>query len=99
MLIKLINYDGTRTTINTCEKEIKYLLVVIVTGDEVVYTYYKDGTKEEYDSNIDGNRSINFFDDVYIVEKKDIKKFISAEINAIDAYARKEEFELCKKVS
>ena len=97
--MRLFDFDGTRRYYEVDEEDIKYILVAIVSGGEVIKIYYKDGNIETIDACREPT-ILSLFDDFYLVEMKDLKKFIQAETNTIDAEARKEEFErLCKKKS
>lgn len=57
--LKLLDYRGKETII-TLEKEIQAIFYQILSGDDVVYILYKDGTTEYFDSAND--RLDDFFD-------------------------------------
>ena len=71
-MIALI-YDcyGRATEIKIRESEVRFLIVKVLSGDEVVTAYYEDGKREDFDSSY--NRVINYFDGDYSVDKKDIE--------------------------
>lgn len=97
--MKLFDFDGTRKEFEIKEDEIKYMLVAIVSGAEIVEIYYKDGSVELIDVSKE-SRLVSLFDTFYLVEKKNLNKFIKAEVDSIDAETRKKEFErLCAKTS
>ena len=71
-MIALI-YDcyGRDTEIKIRESEVRFLIVKVLSGDEVVTAYYEDGKREDFDSSI--SRVINHFEGEYFVDKKDIE--------------------------
>ena len=97
--MRLFDFDGTRRYFEVDEKDIKYIIVAIVSDSEVVKIYYKCGNIETIET-CKESTILSLFDDFYLVEKKDLRKFIQAETNTVDAWTRKEEFErLCAKTS
>lgn len=74
MNINIYDYDNRKTIINV-QKEIFALVVIILSGDEIVTILFKDGTFETHDSCIDSFRYHNFYDGKYIVTKDNIEKW------------------------
>ena len=75
--MKAVVYDycNRPTECELEDKPIKFLLVEVVSGDEILVVCYKDGTKESYDSS--RYRCMDFRDGRYIVDdKKGIEKWL-----------------------
>ena len=88
MKFNIYDYNNGPTEIDTGNKEIKELEVLVLTGDEIVTIRYEDGSKERYDSSY--TRGINYFDDEYTVTKENIQKWIQSAMstNEIISYNR-----------
>ena len=75
MIFDIYDYKGKATKVDTNNKEVKQLLVQVLSGDEVVTVDYSDGTNETYDSS--NNRFINRFDSSYSVTLEDLQEWIA----------------------
>lgn len=92
MKFNIYNYDNEPTEVDTGDKEIKYIKVEVVTGDEWIQIHYEDGTESHYRSD---RASINFYDGDYSVPKEKIQEWIDLEkvTNRTISYYRLEVFE------
>ena len=92
MKFNIYNYDNEPTEVDTGDKEIKYIKVEVVTGDEWIQIHYEDGTERHYRSD---RASINFYDGDYSVPKERIQEWIDLEkvTNRTISYYRLEVFE------
>ncbi len=92
MKFNIYNYDNEPTEVDTGDKEIKYIKVEVVTGDEWIQIHYEDGTESHYRSD---RASINFYDGDYSVPKERIQEWIDLEkvTNRTISYYRLEVFE------
>ena len=92
MKFNIYNYDNEPTEVDTGDKEIKYIKVEVVTGDEWIQIHYEDGTESHYRSD---RASIHFYDGDYSVAKEKIKEWIDLEkvTNRTISYYRLEVFE------
>ena len=90
MKFNIYNYDNEPTEVDTGDKEIKYIKVEVVTGDEWIQIHYEDGTESHYRSD---RASINFYDGDYSVPKEKIQEWIDLEkvTNRTISYYRLEE--------
>lgn len=75
MIFDIYDYKGKATKADTHNKEVRQLLVQVLSGDEVVTVDYGDGTNETYDSS--NNRFINRFDGSYSVTLEDLQEWIA----------------------
>lgn len=73
MKIKIYDYCNNEVEIDVT-KEIKEILVKVVSGDEIIYIEYEDGSHDVFDSWSDGGR-IGFDDGYYTVEKDKINEW------------------------
>lgn len=70
---------------NNCAKEIelrddlKLLFVRVITGDEVIWAYYKDGTTESFDSS--DCRIDDFDDGFYIVDTDKLDAWLNFNVD------------------
>lgn len=62
---KIYDYDNRAKEIELRD-DLKRLVVQVITGDEVIWAYYKDGTTESFDSS--DCRTDDFDDGLYIVD-------------------------------
>lgn len=76
MKFNIYDYDNKPKEIDTGNKEINFINVIILTGDEVITIYYSDGTFENYDSSED--RITDYFDDSYVVSKENLSKWLES---------------------
>lgn len=91
----IYDYYNRLTECDLGNKPIKYLLVEVVSGDEILVVCYKDGTKKSYDSS--HIRCMDFRDGTYIVDgKKSIEKWLKwkpEEGSTCYSYDRQEAFD------
>lgn len=92
MKFNIYNYNNKPTEVDTEDKEIRYIKVEVVTGDEWIQIQYEDGTKRNYRSD---NATMNFYDGEYIVSKERIQEWIDLEkvTDRTISYYRLEVFE------
>lgn len=76
MKFNIYDYDNQAKEIDTGNKEINFINVIILSGDEVITIYYSDGTFENYDSS--ENRLTNYFDGSYVVSKENLAKWLES---------------------
>lgn len=73
----IFDFSNEATTVHTDDtKEIEYIDVTILTGDERVAIAYTDGSYDRVDSS--DNRQLNFYDGGYIVTADEIDDWIAA---------------------
>ena len=94
MKTTIYDYDNKPHEVELKDDAIKYIMVTVISGDEVIEVYYKDGSCEKFDSS--NNRQIDYFDGVYLVSEEDIKKWLNFEFSGIrtNSYERQIYFEL-----
>ena len=88
----IYNFMNEATEVDTEDKEIRFIKVEVVTGDEWIQIQYEDGTKRNYRSD---NAIMNFYDGEYIVSKERIQEWIDLEkvTDRTISYYRLEEFD------
>lgn len=91
MKFNIYNYDNEPIEVDTGDKEIKYIVVTVITGDEIIYIIYEDGTMKHYRSDC-SLRAL--YDGNYLVPKERIQEWISLEKTAQGeiSYHRLEKF-------
>ena len=76
MLIKILDYKNSVTEVDVGDiKDIRSMVVDVVTGDEILKVTYKDGTFKTFDSSNDRTR--NFYDGNYELYNTDIEPEIN----------------------
>lgn len=73
MELYIYNSESVPTKVNTEDKEILFINVIIINGDEIIRVYYKDRTTETYDSG--KMRFYNMYDYSYILLPQDIEEW------------------------
>ena len=79
MTFKIFNCYNGFVEVDVGQKEIDFIVVTVLQGDEVVRIYFKDGTSVEVDSCgvFDGlNRTVDFYDDTYVVKTDRLSKWV-----------------------
>ena len=79
MTFKIFNCYNGFVEIDVGQKEIDFIVVTVLQGDEVVRIYFKDGTSVKVDSCgvFDGlHRTVDFYDDTYVVKTDRLNKWI-----------------------
>ena len=79
MTFKIFNCYKGFVEIDVGQKEIDFIVVTVLQGDEVVRIYFKDGTSVKVDSCwvFDGlHRAVDFYDDTYVVKTDRLNKWI-----------------------
>lgn len=91
MKFNIYNYNNEPTEIDIGNKEIEYITVEVISGDEWIHIHYEDGTKSHYRSD---TALIPLYDGGYIVRKEEIQKWIELEKVTYDtiSYHRLEKF-------
>lgn len=76
MTLPIYTYDDSLAIVNTDDRrKIDHLLVLILSGDEIVRVYYEDGTYEEYDADKEtGNytRIADYYEGLYEVKRDEL---------------------------
>ena len=92
MIITIYDYSDKKKEITLPDKEISRIFVAIFSGDETGHVEFVDGTTMYFDAST--SRFMSFYDGQYVVEGKNIEKWInfvpSGQISA--AYERQEDF-------
>ena len=79
MKIKILDYRSREKEVDVGElKDIRKIAVDVITGDEILYITYKDGSIKRFDSSDDRTR--DFYDGNYELYNTDIEP----EINELD---------------
>lgn len=79
MTFKIFNCYKGFVEVDVGQKEINFIVVTVLQGDEVVHIYFKDGTSVKVDSCgvFDGlHRTVDFYDDTYVVKTDRLNKWI-----------------------
>ena len=77
MKFNIYNNNNEETKVDTGDKEILFINVILISGDEIIRVYYKDQTTETYDSG--RMRLHNLYDYSYILLPEDIEEWILLE--------------------
>ena len=91
MKFNIYNFYNEPTEIDSGDKEICYITVELITGDEWIYIKYEDGTMGRYGSDV---KLVTFCFSSYIVPKERIREWIDLEKTAQGtvSYYRLEKF-------
>lgn len=73
MELYIYNSESVATKVNIGDKEILFINVILISGDEIIRVYYKDQTTETYDSG--RMRFHNLYDYSYILLPEDIEEW------------------------
>lgn len=79
MTFKIFNCYNGFVEVDVGQKEIDFIVVAVLQGDEVVRIYFKDGTSVKVDScHVFGTlfRNMAFYDGVYVVTSDKLKEWI-----------------------
>lgn len=79
MTFKIFNCYKGFVEVDVGQKEINFIVVTVLQGDEVVRIYFKDGTSVKVDSCgvFDGlHRTVDFYDDTYVVKTDRLNKWV-----------------------
>ena len=79
MTFKIFNCYKGFVEVDVGQKEINFIVVTVLQGDEIVQVYFKDGTSVEIDpcGVFDGlARTVDFYDDTYVVLPDRLNKWI-----------------------
>nr|DAR88066.1 MAG TPA: hypothetical protein [Caudoviricetes sp.] len=92
MKFNIYNYANEPTEVDTGDKEIRYIVVTVISGDEIIYIIYENETIEHYRSDYS---AMVFYDGDYLVPKERIQEWIDLEKTARKeiSYYRLEVFE------
>ena len=83
MIFNIYDFNDRATKVDTNNKEVRQLLVQVLSGDEVVTVDYSDCTNETYDSS--NNRFINRFDGSYSVTLEDLQEWIAYGVSRVNS--------------
>ena len=72
MKFNIYNNNNEETKVDTGDKEILFINVILISGDEIIRVYYKDQTTETYDSG--RMRFHNLYDYSYILLPEVLEK-------------------------
>lgn len=91
MKFNIYNYYNEPTEVDTGDKEIRCIMIEIITGDEFIHMLYEDGTIEHYRSDV---LLFSFCHYRYTVPKERVQEWIDLEKTAQGAisYYRLEKF-------
>ena len=91
MKFNIYNFINLATEIDTGDKEIDFIRVEVISGDELVHIFYSDGTRDHYKSD---TAFIAFYDGGYEVPKERIQEWIDlAKTKKTISYYRLEVFD------
>lgn len=76
MKFNIYDYDNQPKEIDTGDKEINFIHVTVLSGDEVITIHYSDGTIEDYDSS--ENRLIDYFDGSYDISQEKLSEWLES---------------------
>lgn len=79
MKVYIYDYSGEKKEIEIT-KPVKDAFMLIVSGDQILYVAYTDGTEQVFDS-CDGFRTMNYLDGGFFVKLHDGKDFIKEHDN------------------
>lgn len=77
MKFKIYDYNNEATEVDVNGKTIDHITVIVLSGDEMVKVFYKDGTNEEFDSS--GCRNMDYFDGMYELHGTELFKWLTCE--------------------
>ena len=79
MKIKLLDYESNEYELDVDEENLDHLEVEVISGDEILSIYLKDGSIETYDAAdyLGQMRMMNFYDGWYEVYPEDIEKWMN----------------------
>lgn len=96
MTFKIFNCYNGFVEVDVGQKEIDFIVVTVLQGDEVVRIYFKDGTSVKVDScHVFGTlfRNMSFFDGTYVVKSDKLKEWMDIDDQCSNpAYARLDAF-------
>ena len=75
---KIYDYANSAKEIELRD-DLKLLVVRVITGDEVIWAYYKDGTTESFDSS--DCRTDDFNDGLYIVDTDKLDAWLNFSVD------------------
>ena len=89
----IYDYADRPVEIELKDDRITKIFVKILSGDEVIEVYYKDGSCEKFDSSND--RTIDYFDGTYIVSKDKVQQWLNFEFSGknTNSYERQHYFD------
>lgn len=77
MKFKIYDYNNEATEVDVEGKCVDHITVIVLSGDEMVKVFYKDGTDEEFDSS--DCRNMDFFDGMYELRGTELFKWLTYE--------------------
>lgn len=92
MKFKIYDYAKEAIEIETLNKPIDHIHVVILSGDETGTIYYEDGTEQSFDAS--DCRQSSFYDGCYDVAKEDVAWWMAYAPRA-QKYDTKAEVRMC----
>lgn len=73
MTFKLKNYIDVINEFELSENEVENLVLLVLSGDEVLYVEYKDHTTQYFDSDTSGYRGLDCFDSARVITLEELK--------------------------
>lgn len=89
MKTTIYDYDNKPCEIELQDKKIVNILVVLLSGDELIKVYYEDGSFEEFDSS--DRRCDDFFDGVYLVTGNKLQEWLNWKPTMTSTYSYERE--------
>lgn len=87
MIINIVDYKDERIPVYIGDIEnIDYIQVDVLSGDEVITVWYKDGTYDDWDSSV--YRGTDYYDGDYKVPSEQIEKWSSMPGSSYDRMER-----------
>lgn len=87
MIINIVDYKGERIKVDIGDIEnIDYIQVEVLTGDEFITVWYKDGTYDYWDSSV--YRGTDYYDGYYEVPSEQIEKWSNMPGSSYDRMER-----------
>lgn len=86
MQIILTNYESTRIKFDLKNKSINSIKIRVVSGDEIAIITYVDNRTDVFDSDIKGERKVDYFDGEYYIWSDVIDTFSHLTGTSYDRY-------------
>ena len=93
MKFKIYDFENKAAEVDVDKKIVDHITVIVLSGDEVVNVFYKDGTHEEFDSS--NVRGTDYYDGMYEVCGTELFKWLiwlPEDENGVFSYQRLRRF-------
>lgn len=84
MKFKIYDFENEATEVDVGNKIIDHIIVIVLSGDEMVKVFYKDGTNEEFDSS--ECRNMDYFDGMYELRGTELFTWLTCEPDIREDY-------------